>query len=285
MVNTVTETDLNHIKLISTDMARFLRCVAPALVFAVAACGSAHTDRAGDGARPRVRVAAASDLNAALPAIVAAFSAAHAADVEVSYGSSGNLYAQLANQAPFDMFFSADAEYPRRLKDGGATLAGGDFEYGIGRIVLWVPEQSPLDIEHEGLRALAAPAVSHVAIANPEHAPYGRAAVAALKHEGLEDAVRPKLVNGENVAQAMQFVQSGAADAGIVAVSLALTPAGRKGRWADIPAGAYPPLRQAGTILKWAADPAAARALRDFIVSPAGRAILLKYGFAQGPAD
>jgi len=231
-------------------------------------------------ARARVRVAAASDLDAALPALVARFTASHAIDVDVSYGSSGVLYAQLSNQAPFDVFFSADAEYPRRLEQAGAALPGGSFEYGIGRIVVWVPAASPLDVEHEGLRALTAPTVQHVAIANPEHAPYGRAAIAALRSEGIEDRVRPRLVHGENVAQAMQFVQSGAADAGIVAVSLALTPIGRQGRWGDIPAAAYPRLLQSGTILKWAADPAAARALRDFVVSREGRAILQQYGFA-----
>jgi molybdate transport system substrate-binding protein len=124
-----------------------------------------------------------------------------------------------------------------------------------------------------------------VSIANPEHAPYGRAAVAALRTEGAYDAVQPKLVFGENVAQALQFAQSGAADAGVIALSLALAPAARdKGRFAEVPLGDYPRLAQGGAIMKWAAEPDAARALRAFVLSADGRAILKQYGFSM-PAE
>ena len=251
-------------------------CVCLALL--AGACGGSGGP--ASAVRPRLRIAAASDLNAALSEIIARFTASRRVDVDVTYGSSGNLYQQLTNQAPFDMFFSADVEYPRRLAAGGATLADGEFEYGVGRLVVWVPGSSTLDVSGAGLRVLADVSVHHVAIANPEHAPYGRAAIAALQHAGLEAAVRPKLVNGENVAQALQFVESGAADAGIVALSLALTPGGRLGRWFEVPLDSYPPLRQGGTILKWAADKETAKALRAFVLSADGRAILQQFGFS-----
>jgi len=217
----------------------------------------------------------------ALSEIITRFGARHDADVSVSYGSSGTFYAQLLNQAPFDLFLSADVSYPNQLAARGLTLPQSEFTYAIGRLVLWVPSASPLDVEHDGLQALTAASIAHVAIANPEHAPYGRAAVAAMKAAGVYDRVQPTLVLGENVAQAMQFVQSGAADAGIVALSLALAPTIKdKGRRFEIPVSTYPRLEQGGTILKWAADVDAARALRGFLLSADGQAILKQYGFS-----
>ena len=243
----------------------------------VAGCGSSQDSPARRG---RVRVAAAADLNAALGDIITKFSAAHDVDVSVSYGSSGTSYAQLLNQAPFDMFLSADVAYPNQLAAHGLTLPQSEFTYAIGRLVLWAPSSSPLDVEHDGLQALTSVSIAHVAIANPEHAPYGRAAVAAMQAAGVYDRVRPKLVVGENVGQAMQFVQSGAADAGIVALSLALAPnVMNKGRRFEIPVSTYPRLEQGGTILKWAADVDAARALRGFMLSADGQAILTQGGF------
>jgi molybdate transport system substrate-binding protein len=230
--------------------------------------------------RARLRVAAAADLNAAFGEIASRFESSHPVDVDVTYGSSGTLYSQLANEAPFDLFFSADVDYPQRLARAGLTLPDGAFEYGVGRLVVWVAGSSPLDVAGLGVRALSDDGVRHVAIANPAHAPYGRAAIAALTSEHLDARVAPKLVYGENVGQALQFVQSGAADAGIVALSLALTPAGKSGRWFEIPQADYPPLRQGGAILKWAVDPAAARALRDLVVGAEGRSILQRYGFS-----
>ncbi len=259
-------------------MRRISIALCLALLFAAAACTSSVEPPGGR--RARLRIAAASDLNAALGEIVARFTATHTVDVDVTYGSSGTLFQQLTSQAPFDVYFSADVDYPRRLAKGGYTLADGDFEYGVGRLVVWIPGSSTLDVSRDGMRVLTDASVHHVAIANPEHAPYGRAAIAALKTTGLEAAVRPKLVNGENVAQALQFVQSGAADAGIVALSLALTPGGKNGRWFEIPQADYPPLRQGGTILKWAADPAMARALRAFVIGADGRTILQQFGFS-----
>jgi molybdate transport system substrate-binding protein len=229
-----------------------------------------------------VRVAAASDLNAALSDVIARFGGAHDVDVSVSYGSSGTFYAQLLNQAPFDLFLSADVTYPNQLAARGLTLPQSEFTYAIGRLAVWAPASSPLDLEHDGLQALTQESVAHVAIANPEHAPYGRAAVAAMQAAGVYDRVRPKLVVGENVAQAMQFVQSGAADVGIVALSLARAPSVKgKGRLFEIPVSTYPRLEQGGTILKGAADVDAARALRGFLLSADGQAILKQYGFSM----
>ena len=230
------------------------------------------------GPRGRVRVAAAADLNVALPAIVSRFGAAHDVDVTIAYGSSGTFFAQLLNEAPFDLFLSADLDYPNQLVTRGLTVPQSEFTYAVGRIVLWAPASSPLDVAHHGLRALTAPSLAHVAIANPAHAPYGRAAVAALESAGVYAAVQPKLVFGESVAQAMQFAQSGAADAGIVARSLALATGA--GVVFEIPPATYPRMDQGGVILRWAADADAARALRGFLLSADGRAILERSGFA-----
>jgi molybdate transport system substrate-binding protein len=258
---------------------RFFAGAALIAAAAAAACG-----RAGQTPpRRQVRVAAAADLNAALGDLIARFSAGHAVDVGVSYGSSGTFYAQLLNQAPFDVFFSADVHYPRQLAARGLIAPDTEFVYAIGRLVLWVPANSPLDADRRGLAALGADSrIAHVAIANPEHAPYGRAAIAALQSAGVYDSVRSRLVFGENVAQALQFVQTGAADAGLVALSLAVAPALKgKGRWAEVPLDSYPRLEQGGAIMKWAADLDAARALRAFVLGTEGRAILREYGFSM----
>jgi len=246
---------------------------------AVTACDSraTHVESAGSH---RVRVAAAADLQFAMKDLIREFEAGRDVKVDATYGSSGTFYAQLLNRAPFDMFFSADLEYPRQLASRGLTLDNGEFEYAVGRLVVWTLSSSPLDLSPGGLNALRSPSVAHVAIANPDHAPYGRAAVAAMQSAGVYDAVQPKLVFGDNVAQALQFVQSGAADTGIVALSLALAPPVKnRGRYAEVPLETYPRMAQGGTILKWAVDVDAARQLREFVVGAKGRTILKQYGF------
>ena len=222
----------------------------------------------------KVTVAAAADLNFALPEIVRQFrAAAPAVDLQIAYGSSGNFFAQIGNGAPFDVFLSADVVYPRKLAAAGLGAGNSVFTYAVGRLVVWVPSASPLD----PATALREVSVKHVAIANPQHAPYGRAAQAALRTLGLEESVRPKLVLGENIAQTLQFVESGAADVGIVALSLALAPSVRsRGRYWEIPLDAYPRVEQGGIILK---DSQAARDFRAFLLSAAGRRILKQYGF------
>lgn len=229
----------------------------------------------------RVRVAAASDLRFAFDDLIATWDAANpATTVEPTYGSSGNFFAQISEGAPFDLFFSADAEYPRQLEVAGLADAGSTQLYAIGRIVVWVPASSGLDIEARGLEALTDASVRTVAIANPEHAPYGRAAVAALRSAGVYETIEPKLVLGENVSQAAQFVESGSADAGVIALSLALAPTMRdKGRYIIIATQSYPRIEQGAVVLKSAVDAEAARAFLDFVLGPDGRAVLDRSGF------
>jgi molybdate transport system substrate-binding protein len=215
-------------------------------------------------------VAAAADLQFAMDRIAESFRAAHPGlTLRMVYGSSGNFYTQIRNGAPFDVFLSADIEYPRRL----AGKPDDVFAYAVGRIVVWVPPRSALD----PATALRNPKLRHLAIANPEHAPYGRAAEAALRSLGLYDTLKPRLVLGENIAQTFQFAQTGAADAGIVALSLVLAPQVRgEGRYWEIPQSLYPPLEQGGILLN---DGAAARDFRDALLSTDGRRTLANFGF------
>ena len=229
----------------------------------------------------RITVGAAADLSFALNDIVEEFYQEHpGAKVNVSYGSSGNLFAQINNGAPYDLFLSADVGFPRRLIADKKAATDGLFLYAVGRVVVWVPKDSPIDVEKLGIGALLAPTVRKIAIANPAHAPYGRAAAAALKSAGIYDRVADKLVLGENIAQTLQFVQSGAADIGIVALSLALAPRVRpQGKYWEIPADSYPAIEQGGAILTRARRSRTALELRDYLVSTTGRDILKRYGF------
>ncbi len=222
----------------------------------------------------QLTVAAAADLNFALEAATREFRRTYPdLDLRIAYGSSGNFYSQIRNGAPFDVFLSADVEYAKRLAEAGLARADSLFRYGVGRLVVWVPAGSRLD----PATALGDPSVAHVAIANPEHAPYGRAAEAALRSLGVYAAVQHKLVLGENVAQTLQFVESGAADVGVVALSLVIAPTVRgQGRWWELPLDAYPQIEQGGVILR---DSPAARQLRAWLLEPAGRVILKQYGF------
>lgn len=228
-----------------------------------------------------VRVAAAADLQFALEEAVADFRKRHPdIGVTVSYGSSGSFFTQLSKQAPFDLFLSADSDYPRRLVEEGLADRETQFVYATGHLVVWVRNQSPLDVKALGVRAVLDPRVKKVAIANPRYAPYGRAAEASLKKLGLYEQVQQRLVLGDNIAQTAQFVETGAADVGLVALSLALAPTLReKGRYAEVPADAYPRLEQSGVILSWAQDRPAAETLRAFLQGDDGRAILGRYGF------
>lgn len=249
-----------------------------AVLCSVALVSADQGDRRPPSAQT-VRVAAASDLKFALDEGVARLARRRPAiDVQITYGSSGNMHAQLRQRAPYDMFLSADADYPRDLVSRGIGTERDLFTYAVGRIVLWVSSGSSLAIGRDGVRALEQ--ARRIAIANPRHAPYGRAAEAALRRAGLWDLLRPRLVLGENVAQTAQFVQSGAADAGIIARSLAVAPAMRdSGRFVDIPDDMHPPLRQGGLILPWAVSREAAERLRDFLTSDEGRQLLASYGF------
>jgi molybdate transport system substrate-binding protein len=248
------------------------------LVFTIGFLASGSTALAA-----QLTVAAAADLSFALDDLVAEFQTNQTAvTIKVTYGSSGNFYAQLQNQAPFDLFFSADSTYPRKLAEAGHALDTNVFLYAVGRIVVWAPKPSSLDVEKLGIQSLLAPSVKKIAVANPEHAPYGKAAVAALKSLGVYDQVEPRLVFGENIAQTAQFVQSGSADAGILALSLAVAPPVREaGRYWEIPLNAYPRMEQGGIILSWTKEAHAARTFRDFVLGKKGREVLTRYGFSM----
>jgi molybdate transport system substrate-binding protein len=224
-------------------------------------------------------IAAAADLRPALDEITAQFEAAAGIKARVSYGSSGNLYQQLQNGAPFDVFLSANVDYPKKLESAGLVLAGSYYEFARGGIVLLVRTDSKLDL-HQGLHALLGPDVRKVAIADPRHAPYGQAAVAALRAEGLFDQISPKLVTGENISQAASFVLSGAADAGVVAMSLALTPSARTQiRFVKVPASEYPAIQQAMVILSGSKNQPAALKFETYMRAEDTARILQKYGF------
>jgi molybdate transport system substrate-binding protein len=259
---------------------RFARLMALASMAMVGAM--AHHYWSAQAAEKRVvRVAAAADLKFALDEIREAFQRQHPSiEVVITYGSSGNFYSQLANRAPFDMFLSADLDYPRRLIQQNLALAESEFPYAVGSIVLWVQQTSPIAVEKLGIQALLDPSARKIAIANPRHAPYGRAAEAAMKNLGVFEKVQGRLVLGENITQTAQFVESGAADIGIISRSLAIAPALRdKGRSWEVPSDAYPRLEQGGVILSWAEDRAAADALRSFVLGDDGKSILGRYGF------
>lgn len=228
-----------------------------------------------------VTIAAASDLNFAFKEIVALFEKNTGIHVKLSLGSSGNFFSQIQNGAPFDLYFSADVRYPQKLVESDHALAGSLYRYAIGRIVVWVPNGSPLAVERLGMEALLDPAIKKIAIANPKHAPYGRAAVAAMQHFKVYERVKDKLVFGENVSQAAQFVSSGAADIGIVALSLALAPTMKAvGKYWEIPDSAHQIIEQGAVVVKGAKNPEAAKAFLDFVREVEGRQIMTRYGFA-----
>ncbi len=225
------------------------------------------------GSKPEFLVAAAADLRIALGEIAAQFQRAHPeAAVKVSYGSSGQFTQQIENGAPFDVLCSADSSYPKKLAGEGFALPGSEFIYAIGRLVLWVPDSSPLQLT--GPEALRDPSLRHIAIANPAHAPYGKAAETALRSMGLYDAAKDKLVYGENVSQALQFAETGAAGIGIVPASLV-----QGGRSWEVPQQFYPKLEQGGIIMKRSRNAALAQAFRAFLLGEQGRTILKRYGF------
>jgi molybdate transport system substrate-binding protein len=227
----------------------------------------------------QLRIAAAADLQFALSDLASQYERQSGAKLAVTFGSSGNFFAQIQNGAPFDLFFSADSGYPKKLIEGGFAEADSLQTYAFGHLVLWVPADSPLDPAQSGIKALLDPRVQKIAVANPDHAPYGRAAVAALQKSGLYDQLKPKLVFGENISQAAQFVQSGSAQAGLIALSLTVSPAMKDGKRWEVPPDWYPPLEQAVVVLKSSPNKPAAVAFLAFLKTPAARATLERYGF------
>ncbi len=227
-----------------------------------------------------IKVAAASDLTFAFQDVAARFQQQTGNRIELSYGSSGNFFAQIQNGAPFDLFFSADVGYPKKLEAAGLIEPGTIYEYASGKLVIWVPNASKLDLSR-GLATLLDPGIRKIAIANPQHAPYGIAAVAAMRHAAVYDKIKSKLVLGENISHTAEFVESGNADAGILALSLALAPAMKdKGRYVEIPATDYPPIIQGAAILKSSRNQRLANQFMKFIKQPDTIALMARYGFS-----
>ncbi|MDH5739970.1 MAG: molybdate ABC transporter substrate-binding protein [Nitrospira sp.] len=226
-----------------------------------------------------ITIAAAADLHFAFKELIPQYEQATGTHVKLSLGSSGNFFAQIQHGAPFDLYFSADIRYPHKLEEAGLTIPGSLYRYAAGRIVLWARHGSPLNVT-QGLPTLRQPSIGKIAIANPKHAPYGRAAVAAMEHFKIHDEVKDRLVFGENVSQAAQFVESGAADIGIIALSLALAPAMKdKGTYWEIPLEAYPPLEQGAVILGSSKHHEQAKRFLEFMKSRQGQVIMARYGF------
>jgi molybdate transport system substrate-binding protein len=227
------------------------------------------------------RIAAASDLQFALESAARRYTSQSGERVELVFGSSGNLARQLMDGAPFELFLSADEGFVEKLAGAGLTRDRGEL-YAVGRIVVFAPRGSPLAVDErlDGLRTLMAKGgVKRFAIANPEHAPYGRAAESALRANGLWDRLRPSLVMGENITQAAQFATTGNAVGGILAYSLVLgSPLRDRGTYALLPETLHPPLRQRMVLLKRAS--AAAERFYRYLQQPAAREILRQYGFA-----
>lgn len=256
------------------------RLASSSLLFAVVfACMASNTD----AQRPSLHVAAASDLQLVMPEIAKAFEDKTASHVEVSYGSSGNFFAQIQNGAPFDLFFSADDEFPLKLIQSGRAEPRSAVVYGVGGLVLWMPANSKCSPQAEKWNCLLEQKVLKIAIANPAHAPYGRAAIAALQTAHVYDQVRTKLVFGENISQAAQFAQSGNAQAGILAYSQMRAPGMHQGKQWVIPRDSYPPIQQTVVVMKATKEESVAEDFVKFVTEGPGRQILEQAGFQPPP--
>jgi molybdate transport system substrate-binding protein len=234
-----------------------------------------------------LKVAAASDLAGAMEKIAPAFEKQTGIHVSVSLGSSGNFFAQIQNGAPFDVFLSADKSYPEKLLQTGHADPDSFTAYARGRLVLWTARSAHLHLPtgdgktlDGGLDFLNSPEVHKIAIANPEHAPYGRAAVAAMEHFKIYDQLKPKLVLGENISQTAQFAQTGNAEAGFVGLSSALSPSmAASGEYVLLPEETYPAIEQAGVVVASSRNKRQAKRFLEFLTSAEGQAILNKLGF------
>lgn len=235
------------------------------------------------GTSAPLTVAAASDLQGVMPEIAARFQRSTGQALRVSYGSSGQFLSQIQNGAPVDVFLSADDAYVWRLVESGHADRSTVTPYATGRLALWTRTDRGLDLTN-GLSSLGDPRIRRIAVANPEHAPYGRAAVEALRRAGVYDRVRTKLVLGENVSQAAQFAQTGNADVALIALSLTLTPAMRaSGHGVEIAPAAYPPIRQTGVVVTRSTNAELGRQFLAFLIQPDVAALLGDSGFGVRP--
>jgi molybdate transport system substrate-binding protein len=265
----------------SSTMQTLMRFLVRGLI-AILILRAGFPPQRADAADREINVAAAADLSAALQEVAVIYQKHTGVVVKLSFGASGALTQQIQNGAPFDIFFSADMDYPRQLVAAGQADGSTLYRYAVGQLVLWVPRDSPLDVEHKGMDVLLDPSVTKIAMANPQHAPYGRAAATALQHYGLHEKVKDKLVLGENVSQAAQFVESGNAQAAFVALAHAAAPAMQgKGKYWIVPAEAHPQLDQAVVLISHSAHQKDAAAFLGFVKSEEVADLLLRYGFSS----
>jgi molybdate transport system substrate-binding protein len=257
-------------------LALLVACV---LLF-VGACEKAAPAPAPAPAASKLTVAAAASVRYALAEIIAEFEKANkGVSVEGVYGASGSLFQQIASKAPFDVFLSADEEYATELVKQRHGVGGSIVRYATGRLVLWVPKDSTLDVS-KGLPSLSDESVKKIAIANPTLAPYGVAAEESLRKAGIYETVKDRLVLGENITQTAQFVESGAAQAGLIALSMISAPGMKdKGRSWTVPESDHSPIIQSGCISAYAKDQKLAERFMQFLASEPSREILRRHGF------
>lgn len=249
------------------------------LLSTIASCSR----QAPAAAKPaEVRIAAAASLKPVMVDLTTEFKKiAPKITLTITYGASGSLYSQIVNGGPFDMFLSADTSYPQKLVDAGLS-SGQVIVYGSGRLCLWTSNTTGLDLAG-GLDILKDERVKKIAIANAEHAPYGKAAAAALRTAGILDALGPKLVMGENIEQTATFARTGAAEVALVSKTQASTaPLKNEGRSYDIPEALYQPIQHGAAIIKSAQDPTAAQAFLNFLAGPSAQPVLSSRGLAAG---
>ena len=230
-----------------------------------------------------LRIAAAADLQPVLPAFIANFEKSSGVTVEASYASSATLATQILNGAPYDLFLAANLAFPQKVVDGGLAIEPGPIPYALGSLVLWARKGV---LPHSlAMQALTDPSVHRIAVANPVHAPYGAAAMAAIHTLGLTATLQPKLVFAENIAQAAQFGESGNADCALISKTIAVTQTMRQaGRFVPIPESAYPPIRQGAVILRNAPNQQAAQDFLHYLQSASGRSLLASSGL-EPPAQ
>ena len=224
-----------------------------------------------------LKIAAAADLQPVLPALIDQFEKQTNKRVDASYASSATLATQILNGGPFSLFLSADLSFPQKVVDAGLADSTAPVPYARGTLVLWARNDSP--VQPLSMDSLRSPSLRTVAVANAEHAPYGRAAKAALEKMGLTEALKSKLVVAENIAQTAQYADSGNADVGLISLTSALTPRlSSSGKYFEIPEDDYPPILQGAIVLKHGADAAEAHQFLDFLLSPPIRKQLTERG-------
>jgi len=239
-------------------------------LLALSSCASAQS----------LRVAAASDLQFAMNDLANKFQKKSGVTLSISFSSSGNFISQIENGAPFDIFLSADERYPQQLIKDGKADAQSFVIYARGQLVLWSLTSTNLRLADRGFSALSDPRVVKIAVANPEHAPYGRAAVAALRNARLYDLLKSKLVYGDNISQTAQFAQSGNAQVAIIALSLSFAESMKNGDSWQIPTDLYPPIKQAAVVVSASSNKAAANSFLEFLRSEESQTLLSRYGLS-----